>query len=253
MKIIIIGAGKVGYSLAQRLTEEGHEITLIEKDEIRREIIQTNLDIMTISGNGASPRVLAEAGVNDTEMLIAVTDSDEINMIACVAAKQAGVNRTIARVRNEEYAEQDQMLFEKMLGVDMLINPEMVTAIEISRILRTPGALDVEDFAGGRVQLLEVKVRPDSPYINIPLKKLTLPKQVLIAGIMRANRMIIPKGDDMLLPHDCAFFVGEHAAISEFEGHFALKKSKVERVFDYWRWTDWQIPSANTGKDRDES
>jgi len=116
VKIVIVGAGKVGYTLAQRLTEEGHEITVIEKDEERREIIQSNLDIMTLSGNGASPRVLAQAGVTDTELLIAVTDSDEINMIACVAAKQAGVRRTIARVRNEEYAEQDQAVFEKMLG-----------------------------------------------------------------------------------------------------------------------------------------
>lgn len=230
MKIVIVGAGKVGYTLAQRLTEEGHEIMVIEGDEERREIIQSNLDIMTVSGNGASPKVLAKAGVNDAEMLIAVTDSDEVNLIACVAAKQAGVKRTIARVRNEEYAEHDQAVFEKMLGVDMLINPEMVTAIEISHILRTPEALDVEDFADGRVKLLEVKVRPNSPYIQIPLKDLTLPPQVLIAGIMRAGQMIIPHGNDILLPHDCVFFVGEQHAISEFESNFVVKKSKVERV-----------------------
>jgi trk system potassium uptake protein TrkA len=112
----------------------------------------------------------------------------------------------------------------------MLINPEMVTAIEISRILRTPGALDVEDFANGKVQMLEVKIRPDSSYINIPLKDLTLPKQVLIGGILRADRMIIPKGNDMLLPYDCVFFVGETSVIEGFESHFVAKKNKVERV-----------------------
>ncbi|MDU4961944.1 MAG: Trk system potassium transporter TrkA [Sporomusaceae bacterium] len=230
MKIVIVGAGKVGYSLAQRLTEEDHEVVVIEQDEERREIIQSSLDIMTHSGNGASPKVLTRAGVNDAEMLIAVTDSDEVNLVACVAAKQAGVSRTIARVRNEEYAEQDQALFEQMLGVDMLINPEMVTALEISHILRTPEALDVENFAGGRVKLLEVKIRSNSPYCSIPLKDLTLPKEILIAGIMRVNHMIIPHGDDMLLPHDCVFFVGEYEAISQFAKKFVVERSKVERV-----------------------
>jgi len=101
MRIVIVGAGKVGFSLAQRLSEEGHEITVIEQDEERRLIVQTNLDVMTISGNGASPHFLADLALQKTDLLVAVTDRDEVNMIACMAAKQLGIPRTIARVRNE--------------------------------------------------------------------------------------------------------------------------------------------------------
>lgn len=230
MKIVVVGAGKLGFSLAQHLTEEGHDITVIEQDEKRRDIIQSYLDILTICGNGASPHVLHEAGVEFAQMVIAVTDSDESNLIACAVAKQAGAKLTIARVRNEDYNRKDQTVFEQLLGIDLLINPEMVTALEISRILRTPNALDVEDFANGRIQLLEVKLREDSPYINIPLKRLTLPPKVLIAGIMRSDRMIIPGGDDLLLAHDCVFFVGDLQAVKQFEDHFSNRKSKVERI-----------------------
>ncbi|EAX48129.1 TrkA-N domain protein [Thermosinus carboxydivorans Nor1] len=230
MRVVIVGAGKVGYSLAQRLSEENHEVVVIEKDEERRSIVQNNLDVMTIAGNGASPRVLTEAGIEQAKLMIAVTDSDEVNMIACMAAKQAGVARTIARVRDPEYAAQDQLVFNRFLGVDLVINPEMVTAIEISRIIRTPAALDVEDFAGGKVRMLEVKIRSDSPLVNVPLRKLTLPPQILVAGILRQARMIIPRGTDVILPHDSVFFVGEHTAIEAFEGQFMNKQSPVERV-----------------------
>ncbi len=230
MRVVIVGAGKVGYSLAQRLSEEQHEVVVIEANEERRSIVQNNLDVMTIAKNGASPKVLTEAGVNKAGLMIAVTDSDEVNMIACMAAKQLGVPRTIARVRNEEYADQDQEAFSRLLGVDLAINPEMVTAIEISRILRTPAALDVEDFASGKVKLLEVKVHQGSPYSNIPLKKLNLPSRILIAGIMRQHKMIIPYGEDMILPYDCVFFIGEYGAIEKFEDQFTEKKSRVERV-----------------------
>ena len=107
MKIVIVGAGKVGYTLAQRLTADGHDIIVIEKNDERRGIIEHNLDVMTVAGNGASPRLLLEIGLENVEMMIAVTDSDEVNMVACVAAKQSGVPRVIARVRNHEYLEHD--------------------------------------------------------------------------------------------------------------------------------------------------
>ncbi|HBV87839.1 MAG TPA: Trk system potassium transporter TrkA [Desulfosporosinus sp.] len=230
MRIVIVGAGKVGFSLAQRLSEEGHEITVIEHDEERRLIVQNGLDVMTISGNGASPQILGDFGLLKADLMVAVTDSDEVNMIACMAAKQAGINRTIARVRNQEYAGRNQLEFNKALGIDLTINPEMVTAVEISRILLTPAALDVEDFGDGRVRLLEVRVRAESPYVNIPLKKLTLPERILVVGILRQNRMIIPHGTDCLLPQDSVFFVGAQTAIEEFSEQFSERKTKIQRV-----------------------
>jgi len=230
MRIVIVGAGKVGFSLAQRLSEEGHEITVIEQDEERRLIVQNSLDVMTISGNGASPQILADFGLLKADLMVAVTDRDEVNMIACMAAKQAGISRTIARVRNQEYAGKNQLDFNKALGIDLTINPEMVTAVEISRILLTPAALDVEDFGDGKVRLLEVRVRAESQYVNIQLKRLTLPDRILVVGILRQNRMIIPHGTDCLLPQDSVFFVGAQDAIEEFSEKFSETKTKIQRV-----------------------
>lgn len=230
MRVVIVGAGKVGYSLAQYLTQENHEVIVIENNEERRAIVQNSLDVMTVSGNGASPGMLLDPEICQADLMVAVTDSDEVNMIACMSAKQAGIKRTIARVRNQEYAEKDKLKFNESLGIDLTINPEMVTAIEISRILLTPAALDVEDFADERVRMIEVKISPDSKLINIPLSRLTLPRQTLVAGILRQERMLIPHGSDMIQPHDCVFFVGEYSVIKKFEEHFTVRKSKVDRV-----------------------
>ncbi len=230
MKIVIVGAGKVGFTLAQRLTQENHDVIVIEQDDDRRAIVEHSLDVMTIAGNGASPRVLAEVGPGDVGLLIAVTDSDEVNMIACVAAKQHGVPKVIARVRNTEYLEEDCQAFGRTLGIDLIINPEMVTAVEISQILKTPAALDVEDFAGGKVRLLEVKVREHSPYSGVALRYLPLPDNVLIAGILRHNKMIIPSGSDAVEDNDSVFFLGERDAIRELEAQFDQTRSRVERI-----------------------
>lgn len=230
MRIVVVGAGKMGYSLAEMLAEEGHDVTVIEQNEERRNIVQNNLDVMTINGNGSSPQILTDYGLQNADMLVAVTDQDEVNMVACMVAKLAGIKRTIARVRNQEYAGKNLREFNKALGIDLTINPEMVTALEISRILLTPAALDVEDFGDGRVRLLEVKIRANSAYVNIPLKKLKLPPHILVAGILRQNRMIMPHGADYLLPEDSVFFVGAQAAIEGFGDQFAEKKTKIQRV-----------------------
>lgn len=230
VRVVIVGAGKVGYSLAQYLTQEEHEVIVIEQDDERRSIVQNTLDVMTIAGNGASPGMLLDPEIRKADLLIAVTDMDEVNMIACMAAKQAGIQRTIARVRNQEYAERDKVKFNEALGIDLTINPEMVTALEIKRILLTPAALDVEDFADERVRMIEVKIPSDSNLINIPLKSLKLPAQTLVAGILRNDRMLIPHGTDMILPNDCVFFVGEFSSVKKIEEHFTVRKSKVERV-----------------------
>ena len=230
MRIIIIGAGKVGFKLAEKLSHEKHEVLVIEQNEDRRKILQEHLDVLVSGGNGASPLVLSDVGITHTDLLIAVTDQDEVNMLACMVGKRAGVTRTIARVRSPEYVQKDQALFREWMGIDLLINPEMVTALEILQILKTPAALDVEEFAEGLVRLLEVNLRAHSPFANITLKNLTLPPNILVVGILRQDKMIIPNGNDMLLPDDHVFFIGEHDAIIDFESNFSQKRSKVERV-----------------------
>lgn len=230
MKVVIVGAGKVGFSLAQYLVEEEHDVIVIEEDEGRRNIIQNNLDVMTIQGNGASPRVLMNADVRSADLMIAVTDSDEVNMVACMAAKQAGINQTIARIRNIEYIGKEESEFHRSLGIDLTINPEQITAVEISRILFIPSALEVEEFANGKIRLLEIRIHPDSPNINIPISQLNLPQNMLIAGILRHNKMIIPHGSDVLKPNDNVFLVGEPFALEDVQNDFTEKMAPVRKV-----------------------
>ncbi|EHQ90475.1 Trk system potassium transporter TrkA [Desulfosporosinus youngiae] len=230
MRVAIVGAGKLGFSLADRLAKEEHEVIVIEQDEDRRLTAQKSLDVITVLGNGANPQFLSSTEARNADLLIAVTDSDEVNMIACMAAKKIGIRQTIARVRNQEYAGPDRFTFNESLGIDLAINPEMTTAVEISRILLTPAALAVEDLADGKVRLLEVKIGPESELVNIPLLKLTLPPNILVAGILRQNIMIIPQGEDFLCPQDNVFFVGEAGAIEKFGTQFANKRSKLERI-----------------------
>ena len=230
MRVVIVGAGKLGFSLASRLAKEDHEVIVIEQNEERCLIVQQSLDVLAIVGNGASPQFLAKSVSNNAELLVAVTDSDEVNMIACMAAKKIGIPQTIARVRNQEFVAKDQFNFNESLGIDLAINPEMTTAVEISRILLTPAALAVEDFADGKVRLLEVKIGEESTLVNISLQKLPLPPHILVVGILRQNVMIIPHGNDFLLPHDNVFFVGESKAIEKFGNQFAEKKTTIERI-----------------------
>lgn len=230
MRVVIVGAGKIGYSLAQCLVEENHNVIVIEEDETRRNIIQNSLDVMTIQGNGASPRVLSDSEVRSADLMIAVTDSDEVNMVACMAAKQVGISRTIARIRDAESNGEAETEFHRSLGIDLTINPEYVTALEISRNLMIPTALEVEDFADGKVRLLELKIRSESPMIRIPLANLELPANVLIVGILRQNKIIIPNGRDILLPNDNVFLVGEPKSLDMIQDDFANILDPVKRV-----------------------
>ncbi|MGI6450691.1 MAG: Trk system potassium transporter TrkA [Desulfitobacteriia bacterium] len=230
MRVVIVGAGKVGYTLAKYLANEDHDVVVIEEDEGRRSNVQNTLDVMTIPGNGASPKVLMNPDVRSADLMIAVTDSDEVNMVACMAAKQAGIKQTIARVRNIEYIGKAETEFHRLLGIDLTINPEHATAVEISRILMIPAAMEVEDFAGGKVRMLEVKMPKDSPLLDKPLAKLKLPPKVLIVGIIRRSIMIIPGGADELKAYDNVIFIGEPAALKQIEGDYTETFTKIQRV-----------------------
>lgn len=232
MRIIIVGAGKVGYAIAKHLSEDSNDVVVIEENDDRREIVQNNLDVMTLSGNGASASALIEAGVRETEMLLAVTDSDEVNMIACMTAKRLGVSRTIARIRKEEYVQEGDLAMNSMLGIDVAINPELVTALEINKILNAPNNLDIEDFADGRVRMLEIRLKETSKLIGISLADLDLPKDILVAGILRDNKIIIPRGADSLKAMDQVIFLGETKALEVFEQRFTTGRStKLNKIF----------------------
>ncbi|MDR1319898.1 MAG: Trk system potassium transporter TrkA [Gracilibacteraceae bacterium] len=218
MRVAIVGAGKLGFYLAECLVAEEHDVVVIEKNEERREIVAEKLDVLTLPGNGAGPRVLMNPDVRSADLMVAVTDSDEVNMIVCMAAKQFGIPQTVARIRNLEYIDrQMEGEFHRALGIDLIISPEYATAVEISRVLMIPGALEVGEFAGGKVRLQEMRIRSKSPLTDTPLHSLVLPPHILVAGIFRAGEMIIPHGDDVLLPHDHAFFIGAPEALAQLE------------------------------------
>ena len=217
MKIVVVGAGKVGYSLAQRLAQDQHDVYVIEKNGDRIKNLENNLDVNLVQGNGSSISLLQEIGIADMGMLIAVTDSDEVNMLACMLGKAAGIPKTIARVRDNEYDSGTNASIRERLGIDLFINPEMVTAQEIYKVLKTPAALDVEDFASGAVRLVEFKIRNNLNVTGIPLRKLELPPNVLVVGIMRGGEMIIPHGESTLEYLDNVFFLGAKESIDQVE------------------------------------
>lgn len=230
MKIVVVGAGKVGYSLAQRLAQDQHDVYVIEKNGDRIKNLENNLDVNLVQGNGSSISLLQEIGVEDMGMLIAVTDSDEVNMLACMLGKAAGIPKTIARVRDNEYDIGTNASIRERLGIDLFINPEMVTAQEIYKVLKTPAALDVEDFASGAVRLVEFKIRNNLNVTGIPLRKLELPPNVLVVGILRGGEMIIPHGESTLEYLDNVFFLGAKESIDKVEVWLNETSRPTQRV-----------------------
>lgn len=196
MKIVIVGDGKVGYTLTEQLSQEGHDITVIDNDPAVLQQSMETLDVFIVEGNGASLAVQQEAQVGQSDLLIAVTPSDELNLLCCVLAKKLGCKQTIARVRNPEYTQQLVLLRED-LGLSMTINPERATAQEIFRLLQFPSFLKRDTFCHGRVELVEMKIPEGSPLAGIYLKE--LPKaigiSVLICAVTRNGKFSIPTGD----------------------------------------------------------
>ncbi len=157
MKTIIAGCGKVGSTLAEQLNREGHDITLIDVNHTALEKASSSYDVIGIVGNGISYSVQSEAGIEDADLFIAVTDSDEINLLSCLIAKKAGNCKTIARVRNPIYDNETAFLRNE-LGISMIINPEMAAAREIGRLVLFPSAIEIDTFARGRVELLKIQI-----------------------------------------------------------------------------------------------
>ena len=218
MNIVIVGIGKVGHALAEHLAAEGHDITVIDH---RPEVVAHAgdiLDIIGAVGNGASYRVQKEAGVQNADLLIAASDSDEVNMLCCLVAKKLGVSTTIARVRNPEYESQLGLMTDE-LGISLAINPERETAREISRILRFPSATKVETFAKGRIELVEYRIPQGSPLAGLCLTDLgkTVRAHVLICAVQRAGEVLIPDGSFRLQEGDK---INITAPIAQMEGFF---------------------------------
>lgn len=217
MKIIIVGCGKVGRTIAEQLSNEKHDVTVIDNRQDVIDAVTTSFDVMGIVGNGASYNVQKEAGIDSADLLIAVTDSDEINLLCCLFAKKAGITNAIARVRNPQYREEISYIKEE-LGLAMAINPELAAAREISRIIRFPLATKVETFARGRIELLSFVINKDSVLCNkslIDIAKMTK-SEVLICAVERNGEVIIPNGSCVLNEQDKVSIISSPLAAKEF-------------------------------------
>ncbi|MBS3976593.1 MAG: Trk system potassium transporter TrkA [Syntrophomonadaceae bacterium] len=231
MRVVIVGAGKVGFNIAQMLSQESHDVIVIERDEERQRIVEENLDVQTIFGNGASVNVLENAKIREADLLVAVTEQDELNMVACLVAKNMGVPRTIARVRNPEYIDTATMAQAASLGIDLVINPEKVAAKAIAELVEVPEALAVEYYADGKVMLLELSLMPNNPIVNKKLRDLNFSYPYLIAAILRSGKIMVPRGDDLLLPYDHIFIVAETRLMKEIEKLLGSERAKIQSVF----------------------
>ena len=231
LKIIIIGCGKVGRTLVEQLSQEGHDITIIDKNRERISQLANLYDVMGLVGNGASYNIQKEAGIGNADLIIAVTGSDELNLLCCTIATQVGNCAAIARVRTPDYSQEADYLREK-LGLALIINPEYEAARDMARILYLPSSLEVTGFAHGQAELIKYAIPENSPMDGIAIKDLghKLKANILIGAIERDNDVFIPSGDFILKKGDKLSFVGAHKQAKEFFSHLGLNSHSVKNT-----------------------
>ncbi len=230
MRIIIVGAGKVGWALTQHLSAENRVTVIDQNSELIDNIINI-YDVMGICGNGASYEIQKEAEVDKADLLIATTSSDEVNIVACLVAKKMGVQHTIARIRNPEYERQLRFMRED-LGLSMVINPEKAAAREIARLLRFPNAMKMESFSKGRLELVEYRLPEDTMLEGIRLADLyrNMRVRVLICAVLRKGETIIPSGDFELQGGDKIYVTSTPAQLEQFFRHLRVFRGKASSV-----------------------
>lgn len=217
MRIIVVGCGKVGATIAGELNEEGHEITIIDHDEQVLKNVTSSIDVMGVEGNGAIYNVQVEAGIKEADLLIATTNSDELNILCCLIAKKAGNCHTIARIRNPEYAEEVNYIREE-LNLSLAINPELATAREIARLLKFPSAIKIDTFAKGRVEIMKFQIPQDSVLHNIKVLEIAQKthSNILVCAVERGDDVVIPNGMFELCAGDKISFIGSPYESSKF-------------------------------------
>jgi trk system potassium uptake protein TrkA len=233
MRTVIIGAGEVGSNTARMLSEEGHDVVLIEQDERLVERASEQLDALVIHGNGASPRLLAEAGIEKADLLVAASSSDEANIIACLAAKARGVSRTVARIHNPDYYDPQEPFAKEMLGIDFAIHTEQMAAQEIKEALLVPGAINVETFAEDSIEVAEVILNEGSPAVGRTLKDLRLPEASLVVGVVRRGEALVPRGDTVLERRDHVLLISGRRRIAEVVKSVTTDTEPVKEVTIY--------------------
>ena len=233
MRVLVVGAGEVGFHLAERLSQEGQDVVLIEADPDRAEYTSEQLDVLTVVGNGASLPVLEKAGVRKASLLLAVTSKDEVNLISCLAANRLGVRHTVARASNPDYYARGSVLSREALGIDLMINPERECAEETYHLLASSVATDIASFADDRVQLIGLRVLDGAPIAGKSLAELgkaLKDHHYVTVAIVREGVTIIPGGQDTIEAGDQIFILSpaaELSSIPNLAGHEAYELRRV--------------------------
>jgi trk system potassium uptake protein TrkA len=233
VKIIIVGAGDIGYHLAKMLSYEKNDIFLIEKDPENYIRAVNSLDARVIKGSGTSFSVLEDAGINDADLLVAVTDCDEVNLLAAITAKQYGVEKTVARVKNVEFLQENAPVSAQKFDIDLIIHPESVAARGAVSLLKQTAATDFIEFADGRIIVMGIQIDQNLPFLNVPLSQLAQDYQDFtfrIIAIHRKESTRIPRGSDILLPNDRIFVIVAKEHVQDVVRITGKENAKIEDV-----------------------
>ena len=216
-RYVVMGAGEVGYHLARSLSQEDHDVVVIDRDPARVERIGEELDVLVVQGNGAHLPVLEQAGVGQANLFMAVASSDEANLSASLLAKRLGAERSVVRVGAADEVISHRQVYEEVFRVDLLMSTQILTTNRILNLIRGHNTVAVETFAGGKVQLRKIHLREGSPLTEKPLKEVNLPADTLVVALFRGEELIIPGGDDRAEAGDQALILGSTEVISKFE------------------------------------
>jgi trk system potassium uptake protein TrkA len=234
MKAIIVGAGEVGFHIADHLSKEGHDVAIVEKNPETQRVIKDKVNALVVLGNGSSASALEEAGADQADLFIAVTDQDEVNLVSCLLAREFGIPRKIGRVRDLEFTRPGGRLGAKNLGLELLINPEQVVADEICALATHEGATEVAEFSGGRVMFMGRYVTPDNPVAGVTLRDLGEIRgmyRLVVTAITRGTETIIPRGEDTIQVGDTIYYVFNKTDLSAVNYLFGIEKSEAHKVF----------------------
>jgi len=234
VKIVIVGAGEVGFHIASHLTRENKEVVVIDTDPAAIRRVSDSLDVQTILGSGSSPVVLEDAGIRGAEILLAVTNRDETNLVACLMADTLSPNtKKLARIRDADYDGYHEIFRDNPPHIETVINPEIEVVKTIERLMTVPGAVDVGEFADGRVKLVGIRLGEDNPLAGVRLHELGSKikgARPLIASILRDERLIIPMGNDRLKAGDLIYFISEEGQMLNTLKAFDKHGEPVKRV-----------------------
>ncbi|MGD8262377.1 MAG: Trk system potassium transporter TrkA [Desulfobacterales bacterium] len=234
MKIVIVGAGEVGFHIASHLTLENKEVVVIDADLTAIRRVSDNLDVHVLQGSGSSPAVLEEAGIHDAEIMLAVTNSDEINLVACLVANILSPStKKLARIRDANFDKYHDTFRDYAPNIDTIINPEIEVVKTIESMMRVPGAIDVGEFADGRIKFVGIYLDRDCRLAGVKLLNIhdkTENLRPLIAAVVRDEELIIPRGNDRLMPGDLVYFICEEDKLQKTLAVFDKHDQPVKRA-----------------------